>query len=65
MVPRLAASGFPPRPAGSWLSALWAPEFAGFYGLMDANASNPFGDWTFLWIPYCDGAVVLWLWIAP
>ena len=26
-----------------WLSALWPPEGAGFYGLMDANLTNPFG----------------------
>ena len=37
------------------LSKLWAPEFAGFYGLMDANATNPFGDWNFVWPAYCDG----------
>ena len=40
-----------------WLSALWPPEFAGFYGLMDANASaNPFSDFTFVWLAYCDGS---------
>lgn len=22
---------------------------------MDNNASNPFGDWTFVWLSYCDG----------
>lgn len=38
-----------------WLSALWPPEFAGFYGLMDNNATNPFGDWNFVWFAYCDG----------
>lgn len=27
-----------------------------FYGLMDANTSNPFGDWNFVWLPYCDGS---------
>lgn len=37
------------------LSQLWAPEYAGFYGLMDANATNPFGDWNFVWPAYCDG----------
>lgn len=41
-----------------WLSTLWPPEFAGFYGLMDANVSaNPyFGDFNFVWIAYCDGS---------
>ena len=37
------------------LSQLWAPEYAGFYGLMDANETNPFGDWNFVWPAYCDG----------
>lgn len=37
-----------------WLSE--TPD--GFYGLMDANATtvNPFGDWSFMWLTYCDGA---------
>lgn len=38
-----------------WLSTFWLPEGAGFYGLMDANATNPFGSWS-LWIAYCDGS---------
>ena len=40
------------------LSALWAPEGAGFYGLMAANDTsiNPFGDWNFVWFAYCDGS---------
>ena len=40
------------------LSALWAPEGAGFYGLMAANDTslNPFGDWNFVWLAYCDGS---------
>lgn len=40
----------------AWLSQFWAPEFAGFYGIMDANASNPFGDANFVWLAYCDGS---------
>lgn len=30
---------------------------AGFYGLMSANTSdvNPFGEWNFVWLAYCDG----------
>lgn len=43
------------KPWTQQLSKLWAPEFAGFYGLMDANATNPFGDWNFVWPAYCDG----------
>lgn len=39
-----------------WLSTQWPPEGAAFYGLMDANATNPFGDWTFVWVGYCDGS---------
>ena len=40
-----------------WLSTLWPPEYAGFYGLMDNNITenNPFGDWNFVWFAYCDG----------
>lgn len=38
------------------LSNLWGKD-AGFYGLMSANdtAVNPFGDWNFVWLAYCDG----------
>ncbi len=32
-----------------------ASQGAAFYGLMDANSSNPFGDWNFVWVGYCDG----------
>jgi len=41
-----------------WLSAFWTPgEGAGFYGLMDNNASNPFGpNFNFVWLAYCDGS---------
>jgi len=39
-----------------WLSTQWPPEGAAFYGLMDANATNPFGNWTFVWAAYCDGS---------
>jgi O-palmitoleoyl-L-serine hydrolase len=39
-----------------WLSAFWPPEGAGFYGFEDANASNPFGGFTFAWFTYCDGS---------
>lgn len=40
-----------------WLSAFWPPEGAGFYGLMDANASSsPFGSYNFVWVGYCDGS---------
>ena len=40
------------------LSKLWPSEYAGFYGLMGANETsvNPFGDWNFLWMGYCDGS---------
>lgn len=40
----------------------WAPWLSlqgdAFYGLMDGNSTsvNPFGDWNFLWVPYCDGS---------
>ena len=39
------------------LSALWSAN-AGFYGLMSANdtAVNPFGEWNFVWLAYCDGS---------
>lgn len=41
------------------LSALWGNN-AGFYGLMAANNAsneyNPFGDWNFVWLAYCDGS---------
>jgi hypothetical protein len=40
-----------------WLSTFWTPgEGAGFYGLMDANATNPFGGYNFVWLAYCDGS---------
>ena len=41
-----------------WLSQLWPPEHAGFYGLMSANDTsvNPFGDFNFVWLAYCDGS---------
>lgn len=34
------------------LSKLWAPEYAGFYGLMSSNdtATNFFGEWNFVWL---------------
>jgi O-palmitoleoyl-L-serine hydrolase len=42
------------------LSQFWAPEGAGFYGLMSSNYNNslfnPFGDYNFVWIAYCDGS---------
>lgn len=40
------------------LSTLWQPEGAGFYGLMSQNDTsiNPFGDWNFIWLAYCDGS---------
>lgn len=41
--------------ATPWLSQFWAPEHAGFFGLMDNNSTNPFGDWSFVWFIYCDG----------
>jgi hypothetical protein len=44
------------KPWTQQLSKLWAPEFAGFYGLMDANTTNPFGDWNFVWPAYCKQA---------
>jgi hypothetical protein len=47
----------------SWtptLSQLWGAK-AGFYGLMSADTNqtgqavgNPFGDWNFVWLAYCD-----------
>jgi hypothetical protein len=43
------------KPWTPQLSKLWAPMYAGFYGLMDANETNPFGDWNFVWPAYCDG----------
>lgn len=43
------------------LSDLWG-HGAGFYGLMSAETNqtgqtvgNPFGDWNFVWLAYCDG----------
>lgn len=38
------------------LSDFWGGS-AGFYGLMSANTSdvNPFGEWNFVWLAYCDG----------
>lgn len=41
-----------------WLSTFWTPgEGAGFYGLMDNNSTNPFGeDFNFVWLAYCDGS---------
>jgi hypothetical protein len=35
-----------------------AGNSAGFYGLMSANTTdiNPFGDWNFVWVAYCDGS---------
>ena len=45
---------------GPSLAAFWAPEGAGFYGLMapnnETNAFNPFGDFNFVWVAYCDGS---------
>ena len=42
------------------LSAFWQPEGAGFYGLMAPNNAtndfNPFGEWNFVWLAYCDGS---------
>lgn len=42
------------------LSAFWPPEGAGAYGLMApnnaSNAANPFGDFNFVWVAYCDGS---------
>lgn len=29
---------------------------AKFYGLMDGNDTNPYGDWNFVWFTYCDGS---------
>lgn len=44
------------------LSNLWSNN-AAFYGLMSAevnetgqNVGNPFGDWNFVWLAYCDGS---------
>lgn len=33
-------------------------ETAKFYGIMDANDTsiNPFGEWNFVWMCYCDGS---------
>lgn len=41
-----------------WLSTLLLPPGAAFYGLMSQNESsvNPFGDWNFVWLAYCDGS---------
>ena len=39
-----------------WLSEFWPPEGAGFYGFEDANATNPWGGYTFVWLTYCDGS---------
>jgi len=37
-----------------YLSQLWAPEYAGFYGLMGVNDTTT-SDWNFVWFAYCDG----------
>jgi hypothetical protein len=41
-----------------WLSSLLDPPGAAFYGLMSFNDSavNPFGEWNFVWLAYCDGS---------
>jgi hypothetical protein len=47
-----SSTAWPPR-----LSDLLSPPGAAFYGLMSFNASNvnPFGEWNFVWLAYCDG----------
>ena len=42
-----------------WLSHATDPgnNSLGFSGIMDANSTiNPFGDWNFVWVMYCDGS---------
>jgi hypothetical protein len=41
----------------SWLSQFWSSN-AAFYGLMGLNdtSTSYFGDWTFVWLAYCDGS---------
>ena len=48
-----SSAGWPPL-----LSSLWVPGGVAFSGLMDGNATdvNPFGDWAFVWVPYCCGS---------